>query len=71
MDLSLVKSSDYLSKLISIILGLLLAILFRKACIDHKSMVLRTIVPVSDLAKYHWNVNDVCLKYKMKEIPCS
>lgn len=48
--------------LVSVLLGLGLAALFRKACVDSNCLVIRGPDP-QEVQKYHYKVNDTCYKY--------
>lgn len=63
MDLLRLLYTETGSILVSIILGLGLAALFRKACTDNKCIIVKG-PNHDDLEKYHFKMNDVCYKYK-------
>lgn len=65
MAISIVKllNSEPGLVIISVILGLGLAALFRKACTDNRCIVVRGPDP-NEVKKYVWKVNEVCYKYK-------
>jgi hypothetical protein len=58
------------SIIISIILGLGLAALFRKACHDNKCIVVKG-PPVEEVQKYYYKINEDCYQYKPVFAECA
>lgn len=54
----------------SILLGLGIAALFKKQCIDGKCYVIKTKSNPNEIAKYYWKLNDDCYKYTPKVVAC-
>lgn len=50
------------SILVSVILGLGIAALFRKACDDKKCIVIQS-PPVEEVGKYYYKIDQDCFKY--------
>lgn len=54
---------------VSVILGLGLAFVFKTACKGPHCHVVRA-PPIADLKKYHYKVDDDCYKYTPYVVPC-
>lgn len=63
MDPTRLLYTDTGSIIISIILGVGLAALFRKACNDNKCIIIKG-PSYKEVDKYYYKVNDVCYKYR-------
>ena len=63
MDLSRMLYTETGSIIVSIILGLGLAALFRKACIDNKCIIIKG-PSYDEIDKYYFKMNDKCYKYR-------
>jgi hypothetical protein len=57
------------SVVVSIILGLGLAALFRKACTDNRCIVIKG-PPVKEIQQFHYKLNDDCYKYEPYVVDC-
>lgn len=57
------------SIVISIVLGLGLAALFRKACTDNKCIVVKG-PNMDEVQKYYYKINDDCYQYKAVFAEC-
>jgi hypothetical protein len=57
------------SMFFSILLGLGIAAMFRKACTDNKCIIVQT-PDVSELNSYYYKTNDTCYKYTPVETEC-
>lgn len=57
------------STIVSIILGLGLAAIFRKVCDDKKCVVIRS-PNTDDLEKYYYQVQGDCYKYVPENVSC-
>lgn len=64
-----VMDDKFGSVLISVILGLGLAALFRRACHGDSCMVVKS-PPLSDLRKYTYRMDSQCYKYSPEVVPC-
>lgn len=69
MDFHKLLNTDTGSMLVSVILGLGLAALFRKACVDNRCIIVKG-PEFDDLKKYHFKMNDTCYKYKPVFVEC-
>ena len=70
MDLGAFIKSDKGKVLISIILGLGLATLFRKVCKDSSCIVIKG-PKVSDVKDKYYKIEDKCYKYTPFVTPCN
>lgn len=62
--------SDIGRYIISIILGIGLASLFRKVCKDRNCMVFKG-PPLNEIKNQIYNYNNQCYEFKEKSIPCN
>ena len=62
MNIKKLLQKDINQIVISIILGLGLAALFRKACSDKKCLIIEG-PPLKETEKYYYKINDNCYKY--------
>ncbi len=56
--------------IISIVLGLGLAALFRRACTDKKCIVIEG-PPLEDTSRYYYKINNDCYKYETVVSECN
>ena len=57
------------SMVFSILLGLGIAAMFRKACTDNKCVIVQS-PDLSELSSYYYKTNDTCYKYTPIESEC-
>ena len=57
------------SIVVSIILGLGLASLFRKACVNDRCIVIKG-PPTKEIQNFHYKLNDDCYKYEPYVVNC-
>ena len=62
--------SKYSNVVISIILGLGLSCLFRKACDKRNCLVFKAPANFNDISKKTYKHNDKCYKFKPKSVTC-
>jgi hypothetical protein len=63
LDITKLFKTEFGLIIISILFGLGLAALFRKACVDNKCLVIKGPDP-AEVSKHYYKMNDVCYKYK-------
>lgn len=57
------------SIVISVVLGLGLAALFRKACKDGNCIIIKS-PKLEETEKYYYKIKDDCFKYTPQVVPC-
>ena len=70
MSISDLLKSNTGSIIISVVLGLGLAALFRKACSDNKCVVIKG-PNTEETRNYHYKINDECYKYEPVFTDCA
>lgn len=70
VNVTKIVSSKTGSIIVSIILGLGIAALFRKACKDNNCIVIKG-PNIEEIQKYYYKVNEDCYKYKPVVTECT
>lgn len=69
-QLTEIIETKYGSVIVSTLLGLGIAALFRRVCEDKQCIVVKS-PDYEDIERYYYKVNDECYKYKQMESACS